>query len=162
MPVDHFLIERLTKHVSRFSEPEPVSPSAQRRRRARGYIEPPGEGLPVMNRIGWPVLHTDFHQTRRLRQARSEDRASTLPARRILRDLGHLRPDTYAHPPLAVEEVTVTVFGTAFSHIGTPKGPPWQRITLAQTPPGNSPTQPLPTTIRRRTRWIDHETALEY
>ncbi|MFD8046510.1 tyrosine-type recombinase/integrase [Streptomyces sp. Tu102] len=25
--------------------------------------------------------------------------------------------DTYAHPPRAVEEVTVTVFGTAFSHI---------------------------------------------
>lgn len=28
--------------------------------------------------------------------------------------------DTYAHPPLAVEAVTVTVFGTAFASIGTP------------------------------------------
>jgi SRSO17 transposase len=33
---------------------------------------------------------------------------------------------------------------------------------LAQTPPGDSPAQPLPTTDRRRSRWIDHETALEY
>ncbi|MEU9620600.1 hypothetical protein ACIODT_30140 [Streptomyces sp. NPDC088251] len=35
-------------------------------------------------------------------------------------------------------------------------------VHLAQTPPGNSPTQPLPTTNHRRTRWIDHETVLEY
>ncbi|MEU6507809.1 recombinase family protein [Streptomyces sp. NPDC046942] len=41
--------------------------------------------------------------------------------------------------------------------------PPLWRPTfqLAQTPPGNSPTQPLPTTHRQRTRWIDHDTALE-
>ncbi|MFG3261703.1 hypothetical protein [Streptomyces bobili] len=30
--------------------------------------------------------------------------------------------DTYAHPPLAVEEVTVTVFGTAFSGIADTDG----------------------------------------
>jgi integrase len=30
LPVDHFLIEQLTQHTSRFSEPEPVSSAAQR------------------------------------------------------------------------------------------------------------------------------------
>jgi hypothetical protein len=35
-------------------------------------------------------------------------------------------------------------------------------VQLAQTAPGNSPTQPLPTTDHQRTHWIDHETALEY
>lgn len=31
-------------------------------------------------------------------------------------------------------------------------------VHLAPTPPSNSPTQPLPTPNRQRTRWIDHET----
>jgi hypothetical protein len=35
-------------------------------------------------------------------------------------------------------------------------------VHLAKTPPGRSPTQPLPTAVRRRTCWIDHKTALEY
>jgi hypothetical protein len=32
-------------------------------------------------------------------------------------------------------------------------------VHLTQTPPGKGPTQPPPTTLRRRTRRIDHETA---
>lgn len=35
-------------------------------------------------------------------------------------------------------------------------------VHLAQTPPGNSPAQPLPATVSRRTCWISHETRLEY
>jgi integrase len=144
LPVDHFLIERLTQHTSRFSEPEPISPAAQRRRRARGYTEPPDERLIVTNRYGRPVLHTDFHQ-----KWRSAVKQAGLPERTRFHDLKHFYTttlggsgkhdpktvqalsrhakfsetwDTYAHPPLAVEEVTVTAFGTAFSHIDTPAG----------------------------------------
>ncbi|MFD5475220.1 tyrosine-type recombinase/integrase [Streptomyces sp. NPDC127105] len=144
MPVDGRLIERLTQHVSRFSEPEPVSPAAQRRRRARGYVEPPNEGLIVTNRLGWPVLHTDFHQ-----KWRRAVKQVGLPARTRFHDLKHFYTttlggsgnhdpktvqalsrhakfsetwDTYAHPPVAVEEVTVTAFGTALSHIVKPAG----------------------------------------
>ncbi|MGW3214527.1 IS701 family transposase [Streptomyces parvus] len=35
-------------------------------------------------------------------------------------------------------------------------------VHLAQTPPGNSPAQPLPSAVSRRTCWIGHETRLEY
>lgn len=142
LPVDHFLIERLLHHVSRFSEPEPVSPGAERRRRARGYVEPPDEGLIVTNRYGRPVLISDFHQ--KWRKAAKE---AGLPDRTRFHDLKHFYTtalggsgkhdpktvqalsrhakfsetwDTYAHPPLAVEEVMVTVFGTTFSHIDAP------------------------------------------
>ncbi|MFF4543385.1 tyrosine-type recombinase/integrase [Streptomyces sp. NPDC001406] len=140
LPVDRFLIERLTHHVSRFSEPEPVSPAAQRRRQARGYVEPPDEGLIVTNRHGRPVLISDFHQ-----KWRKAVKQAGLPERTRFHDLKHFYTstlggsgrhdpktvqalsrhakfsetwDTYAHPPLAVEEVTVTVFGTR-SHTST-------------------------------------------
>ncbi|WP_230396261.1 hypothetical protein [Streptomyces blattellae] len=39
--------------------------------------------------------------------------------------------DTYAHPPLAVEEVTVTDFGAAFSHIDAPTRGPRNRAPFA-------------------------------
>ncbi|MCD7439471.1 site-specific integrase [Streptomyces lincolnensis] len=142
LPVDRFLIERLLHHVSRFSEPEPVSPGAERRRRARGYVEPPDEGLIVTNRYGRAVLISDFHQ-----KWRRAVKQAGLPDRTRFHDLKHFYTttlgcsgkhdpktvqalsrhakfsetwDTYAHPPLAVEEVMVTVFGTAFSHIDAP------------------------------------------
>ncbi|MET8081882.1 tyrosine-type recombinase/integrase [Streptomyces sp. NPDC005303] len=129
---------------SRFCEPEPVSPAAQLRRRARGYDEPPDEDLIVTNRFGRPVLQTDFHQ-----KWRKAVKQAGLSERTRFHDLKHFYTttlggsgehdpktvqalsrhakfsetwDTYAHPPLAVEEVTVTVFGTAFSHIDTPAG----------------------------------------
>ncbi|GAA2924469.1 site-specific integrase [Streptomyces erythrogriseus] len=142
LPVDHFLIERLLHHVSQFSEPEPVSPGAERRRRARGYAEPPDEGLIVTNRHGRPVLISDFHQ-----KWRKAVKQAGLPDRTRFHDLKHFYTttlggsgkhdpktvqalsrhakfsetwDTYAHPPLAVEEGMVTVFGTTFSHIDAP------------------------------------------
>jgi hypothetical protein len=120
LPVDHFLIERLTHHATRFSEPEPVSAAAQRRRRARGYVEPPDEDLIVNNRFGRPVLYSDFYQKWRkaVEQAGLPDRTrfhdlkhfyttslggsgkhgpktvQALSRRQILQDLGHLRPPT--------------------------------------------------------------------
>ncbi|MFF0000994.1 tyrosine-type recombinase/integrase [Streptomyces avermitilis] len=153
LPVDRFLIERLVHHMSRFSEPEPVSPGAERRRRARGYVEPPDEGLIVTNRYGRPVLISDFHQ-----KWRKAVKQAGLPDRTRFHDLKHFYTstlggsgrhdpktvqalsrhakfsetwDTYAHPPLAVEEVTVTVFGTVFSHIDTPAGALRNGATLA-------------------------------
>jgi integrase len=153
LPVDRFLIERLIHHVSRFSEPEPVSPAAQRRRRARGYVQPLDEGLIVTNSHGRPVLISDFHQ-----KWRKAVKQAGLPDRTRFHDLKHFYTttlggsgkhdpktvqalsrhakfsetwDTYAHPPLAVEEVTVTVFGTAFSHMDTPAGTLRNRATFA-------------------------------
>ncbi|MFE6621123.1 tyrosine-type recombinase/integrase [Streptomyces sp. NPDC057740] len=140
--MDHFLIERLLHHVSRFSEPEPVSPGVERRRRARGYVEPPDEDLIVTNRYGRPVLISDFHQ-----KWRRAVKQAGLPDRTRFHDLKHFSTstlggsgkhdpktvqaltrhaefsetwDTYAHPPLAMEAVTVTVFEATFSHINTP------------------------------------------
>jgi integrase len=141
LPVDHFLIEQLMQHMARHSEPEPLSAGAQRRRRARGHVEAPDEDLVVTNRFGRPVLRGDFHQ----KWHKAVKRAG-LPDRTRFHDLKHFYTstlgdsgkhdpktvqalsrharfsetwDTYAHPPRAVEEVTVTVFGTAFSHIDT-------------------------------------------
>ncbi|MER7922395.1 tyrosine-type recombinase/integrase, partial [Streptomyces sp. NPDC096057] len=89
LPVDRFLIERLIQHVSRFSEPEPVSPGAERRRRARGYVEPPDEGLIVTNRLGRPVLHSDFHQ-----KWRRAVKQAGLPDRTRFHDLKHFYTTT--------------------------------------------------------------------
>ncbi|MFF3732059.1 transposase [Streptomyces sp. NPDC002476] len=35
-------------------------------------------------------------------------------------------------------------------------------VQLAPTPPGNSPTQPLPKAVCHRTCWMAHETTLEH
>ncbi|WP_329598730.1 tyrosine-type recombinase/integrase [Streptomyces pseudovenezuelae] len=139
LPVDHFLIEQLTQHSSQFVEPELVSPYTEQRRRARGYAEPPGEGLIVTNRFGRPVLRSDFHD-----KWKRAVRLAGLPRTTRFHDLKHFYTttlgssgnhdpktvqalsrhaefsetwDTYAHPPLAVEHVTVTAFSSAFAHI---------------------------------------------
>ncbi|MFF7167371.1 tyrosine-type recombinase/integrase [Streptomyces sp. NPDC008086] len=106
----------------------------------------------VTNRFGRPVLHTVFHQ-----KWRRAAKQAGLPERTRLHDLKHFYTttlggsgthdpktvqalsrhakfsetwDTYAHPPLAVEEVTVTVFGSAFSHIDTSAGAPRSGATF--------------------------------
>ncbi|MDX2540640.1 tyrosine-type recombinase/integrase [Streptomyces sp. WI04-05B] len=139
LPVDHFLIEQLTQHSSQFVEPELVSPYTEQRRRARGYAEPPGEDLIVTNRFGRPVLRSDFHD-----KWKRAVRLAGLPGTTRFHDLKHFYTttlgssgnhdpktvqalsrhaefsetwDTYAHPPLAVEHVTVTAFSSAFAHI---------------------------------------------
>ncbi|WP_245697387.1 tyrosine-type recombinase/integrase [Streptomyces phaeochromogenes] len=139
LPVDRFLIERLAQHTRRFSGPEPALPHAGRTCQERGPVEPVGEDLIVTNRSGRPVLPSDFRQ--KWRRAVSQ---AGLPERTRFHDLKHFYTttlggsgkhdpktvqalsrhaefsetwDTYAHPPLAVEAVTVTVFGIAFSAI---------------------------------------------
>ncbi|MFD4561410.1 tyrosine-type recombinase/integrase [Streptomyces sp. NPDC058469] len=146
LPVDHFLIQRLAQHTALHSEPPPVTPHSERRRRARGYIEPPDEDLLVTNRFGRPVLDSDFHE-----KWRKAVRMAGLPERTRFHDLKHFYTttlgasgkhdpktvqalsrhagfsetwDTYAHPPLAVEGITVAVFRTVFSHIDGPPAAP--------------------------------------
>jgi len=84
LPVDHFLIQRRAQHTALFSEPTPVSPNSERRRRARRYIEPPDEGLLVTNRFGRPVLDSDFHE-----KWRKAVRLAGLPERTRFHDLKH-------------------------------------------------------------------------
>jgi hypothetical protein len=62
---------------------------------------------------------------------------------------------TSAIAPSISSSVTLAGGGT------TSEGSRISWVELAQTPPGNSPTKPLPTADSQRTRWIDHETALE-
>ncbi|WP_405731201.1 tyrosine-type recombinase/integrase [Streptomyces sp. NBC_01537] len=143
LPVDHFLTERLAEHVSHFSGPEAVSPRTERRRRASGYVEPLDEGLIVTNRFGRPVQRSDFHQ-----KWRNAVKLAGLPEGIRFHDLKHFYTstlaasgrhdpktvqalsrhaefsetwDTYAHPPLAVEGVKVTVFSNAFTPVETPR-----------------------------------------
>ncbi|MCF1594807.1 tyrosine-type recombinase/integrase [Streptomyces muensis] len=105
LPVDHYLIERLAHHVSRFSEPEPVSPAAQRRRQARGYAEPPDEDLIVTNRHGRPVLIRDFHQ-----KWRRAVKQAGLPDRTRFHDLKHFYTTTLGgsgkHDPKTVQALS--------------------------------------------------------
>jgi hypothetical protein len=61
LPVDHFLIERLAEHLSRFRGPAPVSKKAQEKRRQRGYVPPPDEGLIVTTRTGRPLTRGHFN-----------------------------------------------------------------------------------------------------
>ncbi|MEV2227870.1 site-specific integrase [Streptomyces phaeochromogenes] len=136
LPVDHFLIERLQTHVSCFFGPEPVSNTALRRRRTRGYIEPVDEALLVTNRHGRPVQDSDFNekwsQVVALAHLPAGTRfhhlkrfyTSTLGASgehdpKTVQALSrHARFsetwDTYARPPLTVEGLEVTVFGHVF------------------------------------------------
>lgn len=139
LPVDRFLIERLAQHTARRSGPEPALPHAGHTGQERGPVETVGEDLIVTNRSGHPVLPSDFRQ-----KWRRAVKQAGLPERTRFHDLKHFYTttlggsgkhdpktvqalsrhaefsetwDTYAHPPLAVEAVTVTVFGTAFSAI---------------------------------------------
>lgn len=136
LPVDHFLIERLTAHVACFSEPEPITQEAARKRRARGHVEPMDEDLIVTNRYGKPVQSSDFNGKWRRVVARAG-----LPEGTRFHDLkgfytttlggpGQHDPktvqvlsrharftetwDTYARPPRAAEGLHVTAFGDAF------------------------------------------------
>ncbi|MFL1901185.1 tyrosine-type recombinase/integrase [Streptomyces tauricus] len=139
LPVDSFLIERLVQHISRWSGPESTSPYIQQVGHHCGPADPTGEDLIVTNRFGRPVLHGDFYW--KWRRAVMQ---AGLPERTRFHDLKHFYTstlgasgkhdpktvqalsrhaefsetwDTYAHPPLAVEDVTVTAFGAAFSGV---------------------------------------------
>jgi hypothetical protein len=54
-----------------------------------------------------------------------------------------------------IRHLLTAVFGRDFGQAAA-------LVNLAQTPPGNSPAQPLATAVSRQDRRIDHETALEY
>ncbi|WP_369263537.1 tyrosine-type recombinase/integrase [Streptomyces sp. R35] len=139
LPVDRFLIKRLARHTAQFSGPEAALSYAERRRQEHHPVDPTEKDLLATNRIGHPVLYSDFYP--KWRKAVGQ---AGLPERTRFHDLKHFYTstlaasgkhdpktvqalsrhagfsetwDTYAHPPLAVEEVTVTVFGTAFSDV---------------------------------------------
>lgn len=137
LPVDRFLMERLAEHVARHPRLVSVSARTERRRRARGAVAPPDEGLIVTNRYGRPVQRSEFND-----KWRAAVTLAGLPAGTRFHDLKHFYTsrlgasgqhdpktvqalsrhaefsetwDTYAHPPVAVEGVTVTVFGSLFA-----------------------------------------------
>ncbi|MEU9168735.1 site-specific integrase [Streptomyces sp. NPDC048420] len=139
LPVDRFLIERLAEHAVQWSGPESAAPYAGRGGHQRASADPTDEDLIVTNRFDRPVLRADFY--RRWRRAVVQ---AGLPERTRFHDLKHFYTsmlgasgdhdpktvqalsrhaefsetwDTYAHPPLAVEDVTVTAFGAAFSDV---------------------------------------------
>ncbi|MFE7030011.1 tyrosine-type recombinase/integrase [Streptomyces sp. NPDC057621] len=137
LPVDHFLMERMDRHVLQFTGPEPVTHGAVRPHPARECTEPPDEDLLVTNRFGRPVLNSDFHS-----QWKKALEVAGLPPDTRFQDLKHFYTttlgacgrhdpktvqalsrhaefsetwDTYAHPPVAAEEVTVTAFSSVFA-----------------------------------------------
>ncbi|MEV7344484.1 tyrosine-type recombinase/integrase [Streptomyces sp. NPDC093544] len=136
LPVDHFLIERLTAHVTCFAGPEPLSRDTARKRRSRGHVEPADENLIVPNRYGRPVQRSDFNRkwgkvivlaglpegthfhhrkrfyTSTLGTSGKHDPKTVQVLSRHARFSETL--DTYALPPLAAEGLVVTVFGDAF------------------------------------------------
>jgi integrase len=141
LPVDRFLVKQLARHTAQFPGPEARLSSAERRRQDRTPVDLTSEDLLVTNRIGRPVLYNDFYAKWRKAVTRAG-----LPERTRFHDLKHFYTstlgasgqhdpktvqalsrhaefsetwDTYAHPPLAVEAVTVTVFGTAFSDVAS-------------------------------------------
>ncbi len=136
LPVDHFLIERLSEHIERHPRVAPVRPETERKRRARGYMPPSDEGLIVTNRYGRPVKVSEFNE-----KWRAAVKLAGLPGRTRYHDLKHFYTshlgasgghdpktvqalsrhsqfqqtwDNYAHPPLAVEGVQVTTFTSMF------------------------------------------------
>ncbi|WP_405961419.1 tyrosine-type recombinase/integrase [Streptomyces sp. NBC_00024] len=137
LPVDHFLIERLATHASCFSEPDPVSQEADRKRRARGYVEPVDEALIVTNRYGRPVQGSDlnqkwrrvvalaglpegtrFHHLKRFYTSTLGGSGKHDPKTvQVLSRHARFTEtwDTYACPPLATEGLKVMAFGNAFS-----------------------------------------------
>ncbi|MCQ4044885.1 tyrosine-type recombinase/integrase [Streptantibioticus rubrisoli] len=140
--MDRFLIERLAEHVAGFSQLAPVRPRTVQKRKARGYVPPPNEGLVVTNRLGRPVQRGEFNS-----KWRAAVKLAGLPERTRFHDFkhfytsrlgasGHHDPktvqalsqhaefsetwDTYAHPPVAVEGVKVTAFSGLFTVGGGP------------------------------------------
>ncbi|MFD5264877.1 tyrosine-type recombinase/integrase [Streptomyces sp. NPDC058335] len=139
LPVDHFLIDQLAQHVARFPGRSTAVGHGEPGGQEVGRVGAADEELIVTNRSGRPVLPSDFY-----RRWRSAVLQAGLPERTRFHDLKHFYTstlgssgkhdpktvqalsrhavfsetwDTYAHPPLAAEEVTVTVFGAAFSGV---------------------------------------------
>ena len=136
LPVDHFLIERMAEHLSRFRGPAPVSARAEQKRRQRGYVPPPDEGLIVTTRAGNPLSRSHFND-----KWREAVEVAGLPKGTRFHDLKHFYStrlvasgvdpksaqalsrhadftetmDTYAHPPVAVPGITVETFGRMFA-----------------------------------------------
>jgi integrase len=137
LPVDHFLIVRLKEHIETFPQVAPVTAEWDRQRRAKGYVPPPDEGLIVTNRYGRPLKREAF----RVNWKAAVEMAG-LPDGTRFHDLKHFYTtrlgssgdfdpktvqalsrhaefsetwDTYAHPPLAVQGVKVSTFGSLFA-----------------------------------------------
>ncbi|MEZ0070291.1 integrase [Streptacidiphilus sp. MAP12-20] len=154
LPVDHFLIERLVDHCSTFPQADPVSAHSEAARRRRGYVPPEDEGLIVTNRFGRPVQRSDFNK----KWAKAVQLAG-LPKGTRFHDLKHFYTtqlgasgqhdpktvqalsrhadfaetwDTYAHPPIAVEGVTVNAFRTLFAETSPVALVPQQRAGVAK------------------------------
>ncbi|MEU4256187.1 site-specific integrase [Streptomyces fradiae] len=136
LPVDHFLIERLSEHLSQFRGPAPVSKAALQKRKQRGYVPPPDEGLIVTTRTGRPLSRSHFND-----KWRAAVELAGLPEGTRFHDLKHFYTsrlgadgkydpktvqalsrhaefsetwDTYAHPPVAVQGVKVDTFSGLF------------------------------------------------
>ncbi|MEY9968540.1 integrase [Streptacidiphilus sp. MAP12-16] len=139
LPVDGFLIERLREHTLRFNPP------ADRGMDASSEPLPPdrsgtsSEGLLTTNRYGRPIQRSDlnnkwhdalqlaglpkdtrFHDlkhfyTTRLSASGQHD-PKTVQALSRHADFSQTW-DTYAHPPLAIEGITVTAFRSAFQSL---------------------------------------------
>ncbi|MEU1258420.1 site-specific integrase [Streptomyces chartreusis] len=138
LPVDHFLMQRLAYHLAHFKGPAPVSKKAQEKRRQRGYVPPPDEGLIVTTVQGRPLTRSHFNDVWR----KAVERAG-LPEGTRFHDLKHFYTsrlgadkvdrhdpktvqalsrhaefsetwDTYAHPPVAVQGVKVRTFSRLF------------------------------------------------
>ena len=156
LPVDHFLIERLVEHKERHPRVAKVTARSERRRRASGYVAPPDEGLIVTNRYGRPVQRSDFND-----KWHKAVELAGLPERTRFHDLKHFYTsrlgssgqhdpktvqalsrhaefsetwDTYAHPPVAVEGITVRAFGSLFPQVAQDGADP--------APAGGDPAQP--------------------
>lgn len=137
LPVDHFLIMRLKEHLATYPQVAPVCADTERQRRARGYVPPPDEGLIVTNRLGRPLTRAAFRH-----YWKPAVKLAGLPDETRFHDLKHFYTtrlgasgefdpktvqalsrhakfnetwDTYAHPPLAVQGVKVSTFGSLFS-----------------------------------------------
>ncbi|MCZ4100815.1 MULTISPECIES: tyrosine-type recombinase/integrase [Streptomyces] len=143
LPVDRFLIERLTDHLARFGHPATRARAAGGQLSA-GHCSAPDEGLLTTNRFGRPVQRTDLN-----RKWHIALQLADLPPGTRFHDLKHFYTtrlgacgqhdpktvqalsrhgefsqtwQTYAHPPMAVEGVTVSTFSSAFGP-STPLAP---------------------------------------
>jgi integrase len=137
LPVDRFLLQKLAKHLTDHPQVAQFSKRTERQRRQLGYVPPPDEGLIVTNRFGRPVQRSEFND-----KWRAAVKLAGLPKGTRFHDLKHFYTsrlgssglhdpktvqalsrhaefsetwDTYAHPPLAVEGIKVTAFGTLFA-----------------------------------------------
>ncbi|MDQ1019862.1 tyrosine-type recombinase/integrase [Streptomyces afghaniensis] len=136
LPVDHFLLQRIAEHLTHFRGPAPVSKKAEEKRRQRGYVPPPDEGLIVTTVRGRPLTRSHFND-----KWRAAVELAGLPEGTRFHDLKHFYTtrlgadpkhdpktvqalsrhaqfsetwDTYAHPPVAVQGVKVTTFTGIF------------------------------------------------